>query len=276
MLPLRILRRVFYGAPGIVQIDDFDQDLTIELRLSEHMQSRIFWMGYYSQEVVSTLNDLLRPGMTLIDVGANIGEISMVSAKRVGGSGRVLAFEPLSSHADRLEANLRKNGLDWVSVARVAVSDYEGTTEIYESCGQGTESDEHFGLNSLYRAQDNVAAMESIGVTTLDSFLSRSPLDRIDVIKIDIEGSELPCLIGARETIARYLPYIVVEVQSQSARAAGYEQGDILRELERHGYQFQLIGPHGSLQRVDATTLRTYQNILCVPPQHPTTDSAAA
>lgn len=266
MLPLRILRRIFYGTPGVVVIKDFDGDLVVDLRLSEHMQSRVFWMGYYSREVVSTLNHLLKPGMTLIDIGANFGEISLVAAKRVGRTGNVLAFEPVALHADRLETNLLRNGLSWVRVARVALSDYQGTSTIFQSCGQGAENDEHSGLNSLYAGAGSASALGTIPVTTLDAHLERNSLPRIDVVKIDIEGSELPCLIGSRATIARHLPYLIIEVQSQSAVAAGYEQGDILRELEQYGYRFESLGPQGRRQPIGVETLADYQNILCLPP----------
>jgi hypothetical protein len=95
LLIQRTLRRLFRHAHGTARIHDFDGDLTIDLSLSEHMQRRLFWMGYYNREIVALLDRIVRPRMVFIDVGANIGEITLVAAKRVGTSGRVISFEPL-------------------------------------------------------------------------------------------------------------------------------------------------------------------------------------
>ena len=269
MLPLRILRRTFYGAPGEVTIDDFDGALSVDLRLSEHMQSRIFWMGYYSREVVAALDILLRPGMAFLDIGANIGEISMVAARRVGRDGTVVAFEPVTSHAARLEGHLHRNGLDWVRVERLALSDHDADKAIFDSCGQGSSQDEHSGLNSLYGGNDDSQPTETVHVTTLDGYLDTHPLARVDVIKIDVEGAELPCLVGARRTVARHLPYLIIEVQATSARIAGYEQAGILKELERYRYQFRRLTAKGPGVTPEAGNLHEYQNVLCVPPTRP-------
>jgi len=269
MLPLRILRRLFYGTPGDVTISDFDGDLSIDLRLSEHMQSRIFWMGYYSREVVAVLDQLLQPGMAVMDIGANIGEISMVAANRVGPEGKVVAFEPVASHADRLESHLRRNGLHWVHVERMALSDHGGELPMFDSCGQGSPDDEHSGLNSLYGGQDGSTPTGTVRVTTLDDYLDVHPLHRVDLIKIDIEGAELPCLVGARRTLGRHLPYLVIEVQKASARIAGYEHTAILDELEYHGYRFRQLSANGPGRSLDTGNLGEYQNVLCVPPTRP-------
>ncbi|HIG47912.1 MAG TPA: phosphoglycerate mutase (2,3-diphosphoglycerate-independent), partial [candidate division Zixibacteria bacterium] len=68
----------------VFTVPDFDGTYLVRLRLSEHMQRRIFWMGYYSTDIVALLKMTLRPGMVVVDVGANIGEIAMVAARCVG------------------------------------------------------------------------------------------------------------------------------------------------------------------------------------------------
>ncbi len=169
MLAQRVLRRLFYGAPVTVRIDDFDGDLTVDLHLWEHMQSRIFWVDYYNREVVALLNRLISEGMVFVDIGANIGEITMVAAKRVG-AGRVIAFEPVDRYADVLEANISNNELRNISVVRAGLSDKVGSFEIYDSCGQGTPDEVHRGLNSLYSGPGE-AATQIVCVTMLDEYL---------------------------------------------------------------------------------------------------------
>lgn len=260
----RILRRLFRGAQGTVRVDDFDGDLTIDLRLSEHMQSRIFWVGYYSREIVLVMNKLLRKGMVFVDVGANIGEITMVAAKRVGSDGLVLSFEPVGRNLSELTKNIHHNALSNVMIVASGLSDREGVTQIYQSCGQGKNDEEHLGLNSIYAGSGDGIAIQSIPLTTLDTFLHENPQERVDFIKIDIEGAELPCLKGAEQTLRRFKPLLIVEVQKTSAAAAGYDQAEILHFLDPLGYRFFRICRRGKLSAMEERDLSDYQNILCV------------
>lgn len=273
--PQSVLRRLFRHAHAVVRVPDFDGDLSIDLRLSEHMQRRIFWMGYYSSSIVEVVRKMLRSGMVVIDIGANIGEITMVAAKRVSATGKVVAFEPIDVIADELEANVSHNHLHQVEIVRAGLLDVvNDDVSVYESCGQGDDSDEHHGLGSIYAAAIGQVPLQQIAVTTLDAWLEINPLARIDLIKIDIEGSELPCLRGAEKTLRRFLPALIVEVQDVSAMAAGYQARDILDFLSNLSYEFYSIGNKGQLSPLDANSLRAFQNVLCTakgirPPSHP-------
>jgi len=100
ILLLEYLRKAFAGADRKITIDDFDGSLTIDLRLNEHLQSQIFWYGYYSRDIVMTMDRILTPGMVVFDVGANIGEISLCAARRVGSEGGVYSFDAYASGAN--------------------------------------------------------------------------------------------------------------------------------------------------------------------------------
>lgn len=261
--PQTIMRRAFRHHKAVVSVGDFDGDMAMDLSLTEHMQRRIFWMGYYSQGIVALLDRMLAPGMSVIDVGANIGEITMVAAKRVGRTGRVVSFEPIDDLADRLCSHVLRNDLHNVTVVRQGLSNHRGHAPIFSSCGQGEPGEEHHGLGSLFGAQSHERALQDIEISTLDSYLDSNPMRAIDVIKIDIEGAELPCLQGAKFTLGKYKPSLIVEVQKESSLKAGYDQGDILDYLSEFGYRFQLIQSDGSLRDIDRTSLGFYQNVLC-------------
>lgn len=266
VLPQSALRRLFRHASGTYRVDDFDGDLSIDLRLSEHMQRRIYWMGYYNKEIVALLDGLVREGMVIVDVGANIGEISMVSAKRTGRSGTVIAFEPVDEIADELQANIERNRLEHVVIVRAGLSDQAmDHVPIYASCGQSEAGDEHRGLGSLYGAPAEDTPLQFIRVTTLDAYLEELRPSRIDIIKVDIEGAELPFLRGASKTIQRYRPLLIIEVQNESSAAAGYRAEDILGFLSDLGYTFARIGKKGRLTPIQASNLADYQNVLCTP-----------
>jgi len=265
LLAQRLLRRHFIGAEGVAHIDDFDGDLSIDLRLSEHMQSRMFWVEYYNRDIVALFDRLLQPGMVIIDAGANIGEITLVAAKRIGAAGRVIAFEPIDAIAQILEENIRNNAIETVTVVRSGLAETCGSAEIFASCGQSYTGKEHHGLGSLYGGVNDGPAIQAIRLTTLDAYFQEHPIHRLDLIKIDIEGAELPCLRGAQRTIERYRPLLIIEIQAQSATAAGYRQTDILDYLAQFGYAFHSIGRNGRLRAVNAQSLSEYQNVLCVP-----------
>lgn len=265
LIAQRLLRRAFVGATGLVHIDDFDGSLSIELRLSEHMQSRIFWLDYYNIDIVSVLNSTIRPGMVIIDVGANIGELTMVCANRTGPTGKVIAFEPVECIAAALEANISKNKLSWVQIVRAGVSDFCGWSNIYESFQQSYLADENYGLASLYGKDNDCSVLQTVELVTLDSFLDAHPQDRVDLIKIDIEGAELPCLLGSERTLRRYRPTLIIEVQADSSGAAGYKQSDILDYLCRFNYSIYKIGRRGRLRPMVREILSDFQNVLCVP-----------
>jgi len=187
-LPQSVLRRLFRMLKLDVMVPDFDGTLHMRLRLSEHMQRRIFWMGYYSLDIVALLKVVLRPGMVVIDVGANIGEITLVAAQRVGGAGKVIAFEPVNAIADRLAEHVRLNDLSQVLIQRTALGDSaQAAVPIYTSCGQKA-SDENQGLASLYGGGEDCEPMEYVDITTLDDIATALALTRVDVIKIDVEG----------------------------------------------------------------------------------------
>lgn len=253
------LRRVDVTVP----VFDFDGDLAVDLRLTEHMQRRMFWLGYYNLQLVPFLKNFLQPGMTFIDIGANIGEISLIAAKRVGCAGRVIAFEPIDSIANELQANVERNDLKQISIVRAGLSDAAASrVPIYASCGQGKPGDENEGLGSLYGAAIGVAPLQYIETTTLDAWLDAHPVDRVDLIKIDIEGAELPCLKGAEQTLRKFRPPLVVEIQETTAITAGYRATDILEYLSGLSYVFHRFEPHG-LAPLVGSSLRANQNILC-------------
>lgn len=262
-LPQTLLRRLFRFADSEVVVADFDGALFMRLSLSEHMQRRIFWMGYYSSGIVSLLKKLIKPGMVVVDVGANIGEITLVAAQCVGRSGKVIAFEPVSAIADRLTEHVQRNHLNQVLIRREALGEAgDASLPIYASCGQDV-SDKHLGLASLYKESESQAPIEYVKVATLDNMASSLALTRVDLIKIDIEGGELACLRGSEFLLRRYQPMLVVEVQEFSARQAGWDVEEFFQYLRGFGYEFFIIGSRGQLSKLDPNSLADFQNVFC-------------
>lgn len=262
-LPQTILRRLFRLAKSKVVVTNFDGNLQMHLSLSDHMQRRIFWMGYYSREIVALLKKCIKPGMTVLDVGANIGEISLVAANLVGNDGKVIAYEPVTSIADKLQTHVSLNDLTQIQVQRVGLSSKNQTNvPIYGSCGQDVK-DDHNGLASLFGQNKDEAIVEYINITTIDDSVASLGLSNIDLIKIDIEGGEYECLLGAEKILKKYRPMLVVEVQEFSAQQAGWKPEELFRFLENFNYEFFTIKNNGNLVRLDRNQALTFQNIFC-------------
>ena len=269
-LPQTLARRAFRNSQGTVTIPDYDSDLTMDLSLSEHMQRRIFWMGFYSQGVVALIKRTVTEDMTVVDVGANVGEITLVCSKLVGSGGHVLAFEPVERILKSLTKNVAANAIRNVSIFPLGLADHDGSATIYESCGQGASDDEHHGLGSLYGKSDEHRSLGVIKLARLDRICEELTIRRIDLIKIDIEGAELACLRGAKDIISLMRPRIIIEIQEYSSSRAGYEQGDILDFLSLYGYEFYSIDAKGRTTPLLKESLGAYQNVYCVPCSTPT------
>ncbi len=158
-------------------------------------------LGEYSEAELGLLKQLCGPGDVVVEVGANIGALSVPLARHIcqGGAGELICFEPQRAARNLLKANLRRNaGLDGWCVHEEALGSAQGMTKITEP---------------RYTAPGNFGAVEvGIGpglakVTTLDSY----NLPRLRLLKVDVEGCEADVLRGARETIARCVPVIYVE-----------------------------------------------------------------
>ena len=168
------------------------------------------------------------PGDVAVDIGGNLGEWMAPMADRVGKAGRVYVFEPVPVLAAALERTARINGHSrTVSVIRTAVADATGDATFNMTMAAGGDG-----------ALSGLAAGGGTTVPTiaLDDFMAERGLDRLDLIKIDVEGAERRVLEGARRTLANLKPRLVFE--------SGHESADDRRAmadlLESAGYD--LIG----------------------------------
>jgi FkbM family methyltransferase len=264
---INALRKANYKA-GTMIVDDFDGDLKLELDLGEHMASRSFWFGYYERDVIIALRRFLKPGDVFLDVGANIGEMTLYAAKHVGPSGIVYAFEPIPHLAARLAKNVMLNRFKNVHIVRRGVSDASGEAAIYIQKGPYKDGSVHRGLGTLFPTKDRELNAGTVILDTLDNFASRKRIGRIDGIKLDIEGAEFPALKGASEILRSFKPWLIIEIDKDTCAAAGHQPGEIFRFLERFGYRCDTIGRKGRLKPVDINRLKEVQNIFCTASVH--------
>lgn len=195
--------------------------------------------GAYERDVTAVFRRILKPGMGVLDIGANIGYFTMLSASIVGPAGYVLAIEPNPANARLLEASRRANGFDQVTVSQTAAGREVGLLALNTSYSNGTTSEP---------AADIASLLQSRTVPCLPADLLAPPDRRIDLIKADVEGAEYNALFGSRNTIARWRPTIISEfspgLMPGISRVSGEEY---LRWLLGLDYEISVIRPNGSL-----------------------------
>jgi FkbM family methyltransferase len=148
------------------------------------------------------LRHILRPGMTAIDIGANLGIFSLAMAKLVGPTGRVFAYEPASEPRTLLEQSRTLNGVENLEIISAALSD--GEREGHLVFGQSSE------LNALGEG----GAGERVRITSLDLEAAAHDWKLLDFIKIDAEGEEERVLAGGKELLAKHSPLVQFEVKA--------------------------------------------------------------
>ena len=150
------------------------------------------------------------PGSVCFDVGAHIGYYSLLLSKLVGPTGRVISFEPMPYTNSFLRRNLQNNNIRNVTVEQAAVGVSNGSVRM------GSPSDGRLGQSSI-----SDSGSTEVRCTTIDLEVARLGLDRLDFIKMDVEGFELQALTGASRTIHRFRPKIMFEVNARALQQHG-------------------------------------------------------
>jgi FkbM family methyltransferase len=179
----------------------------MRIDLRSWVEAFAYYTGRYETELVATALSLMPVGGVALDVGANVGFWAVPFAQR----GTVHAFEPVPSNAARLAENAALNGVsDRLCIHEVALSDHAGSAVITlrEDFLRGAETGN--AALAIDHDDDRFQSL-TVGRDTLDSLVSGLRLDRIDVMKVDIEGHEDSFLRGARNTIAGARPVIFIE-----------------------------------------------------------------
>ncbi|MGV6871137.1 FkbM family methyltransferase [Pseudochelatococcus sp. B33] len=193
--------------------------------------------GQYEPEIVSLFQEYVKQGMNVVDIGANIGYFSIISADIVGSSGHVLAVEPNSENAKLLEISRRANGFEHLEIALMAASNRNGLLILNAGESNGTTAT----LSNNPDLLKNATLVPSI---RLDDLIPRSR--RIDFVKIDVEGAEKLALSGMIETLSLHKPIIVSEF---SPLALPYFSGctgeEYLGFLADLGYAISVVAPNG-------------------------------
>jgi FkbM family methyltransferase len=177
------------------------------------------WLGTYEPELQAALQEFIRPGMTVYDVGANIGYISLMLAHHVTATGRVFAFEALPANLERIQKNMDLNHLANVQVVSAAVTDHEGPLVFYvhESVGMGKAA------GSAGRREEQYKAQITVNGLSLDDFVYTQGNPPPQAVKMDIEGGEVLALPGMRRILAEHHPLLFLELHGPESEKVAWE-----------------------------------------------------
>jgi FkbM family methyltransferase len=195
--------------------------LRLDLDLRDNLQRTLYFTGTYEPGLLALIEAELRPGDVMVDVGAHVGVHALTAARRLrdlGGGGRVIAFEPTEDSSAAIRAAAERNDLP-VDVVRAALGEAEGTIELRGDPRYGTFD---AGVRSQFGDGEVIATAPLL---TFDGWAAGAGLDRLDLVKIDIEGAEILALRGMRETLRRLRPRVLaIEVKDVvMARGPGDE-----------------------------------------------------
>lgn len=196
-----------------------------------HISPGIMGGQTYEPHVTGALKRELKSGDVFVDIGANMGWFTLTAA---GIASRVIAIEPNFSNTQLIYRSLLDNGFDNVEVLPYAVSDRPAFLELQfvHSNGHVSAVDEAGGSSTIVEAR------------SLDDLLEN--IDRLDVIKMDIEGYEPIALRGMAATLARFRPVMLVEFHPVAIRTqAGLEPEALLDALQKLGYRMAVIRHDG-------------------------------
>ena len=202
--------------------------VTVHVRPDKWIE-RLMWAGAYERELVDLFKRVLKPGMTVLDLGANIGYFSVLAAGLVGQSGEVHAFEPAPTCFAQLKRNLA--AFPWAHAHPAAVADAPGT-----ACFHFSDKANETGWGSLLTEDQSSTRETMVPVVRLDDWAGEQAIRRVDFIKIDIEGGEFRALQGARELLRRYRPVLVAELNSVCLARDDRKPDDVLGLLRRADY----------------------------------------
>jgi len=212
--------------------------LKIRVALNDMIGRRIYEDSYYEPETVRLVERLLQKDMVVLDVGAHVGQYTLIASRLVGERGQVHSFEPDPVTFDWLHTNVRANHLGNVTVTQTAVADEQGPKRLFYSKVRD------IGSNSLAE-QGNYSRSgrwSIVPCTTLDTYASAKGLSRIDFIKADVEGAELGMLRGARAILgAAEPPVLLLEFEEERQRAFGSSCAELGAELRSYGYSLWRI-----------------------------------
>jgi FkbM family methyltransferase len=200
--------------------------IVYELDLGELIDGDIYFKGTFEADTVAAIKALARPGHVILDIGANIGCHTFLLATLAGPSGSVIAFEPIGWAFRKLTRNLALNPeIKNVRLEKLAVSAQPTSGQVV-----------NFRASWRLFDRSNGKFTETVDITTVDEYVNSLGCARVDFIKVDVDGFEFKVVCGARNTLLRDCPALVMEFGNYTLAAVGDSLQSLAGLLMEMGY----------------------------------------
>ena len=221
----------------------------MELSPYEYYMSGYFFLGESNPMETRVLRRVLRIGDVFLDVGAHIGWYSLSARQIVGSAGKVIAFEPNPSCVSELKQNIILNSLHSIKIEKIAIADKNKKSDFWlgdDMAGSlikaSTQELTHYSVKKIL-----------VQIKTLDSYCKEHNIERIRLIKIDVEGAEEYVIKGSMMILKKYHPCLILEIYSNTSRLRRTRL-KMIRSLMRIGYKL-FVFTSGGIEQVTINNL---------------------
>lgn len=235
----------------------FGFKIGVDPLFDQNIENVIYERGVYEQGTTTFIQNELKSGGCFIDVGANIGFLTLAAAAKVGDSGKVYAFEPVTSTADLLRANIDINGFQQIEMHQHALGNENKRAEIFpEKLNRG-------GASIINKRSETG---EEIQIKKLDDL---DIVETVHMMKIDVEGFEWEVLKGSEQLIRRDLPVLIVEFsQERNNKGNSFEMIDWLKSIGDYSFYRLKNGKERKSKLVPCISktvgFPVHDNIICI------------
>jgi FkbM family methyltransferase len=240
-------------------IATYDSGLKIKLELDEWIQQQIYLFGHFDEKGINFMKKNLKQGDVFFDIGANIGCYTLIASKITGTSGQVFAFEAIREVYEKLMFNIRLNQMTEIKAENVAIFEKEELLNFYVS------SRENIGMSSIFHHDTERGDTVQVQAISVDEYVKQNHINRIDFIKLDIEGAELHALNGMRETLKRFRPILLMELSTEVLPNTPLTPDEITQLLRELNYRQMAITQSGDPVPMDQNPDAFYHNYAFVP-----------
>ena len=235
--------------------------IRMRLDITEYLQAHLYVFGDYELPTIRFLRRVLKPGSVCLDVGAQMGYLTLAMATAASSKTIVHSFEPEDQNAARFRENIALNALSNVTLHQTAVSTVDGALKLYLS------NDRNAGTHSTVYIESNVSTeFIEIPSVRLDSFVRQHALQPVDLIKIDVEGAEVDVIEGARSVLQHHRPIVIMELSDHLQQARGQTCTEFKQSMATLGYAPYFINEDGTLRSCPMDAAHVNDNIVFVHP----------
>lgn len=269
---IRGIPRLLYASRHLLlgrepKLFELDNGIRLYLDPEDYVHCMMFY-NRYSREILNAFRHFLRPGDTVIDVGAHVGYFTLFVGALVTSIGHVYAFEPDHRAMKFLSKSVSASGMDWIDVSPLALASGRGSIGFFLAKGLGSSS-------AVKSVQQSGATRTMISTVGLDELVDEERvLGTIRLVKIDVEGLELEVVRGMLRVLKRDRPVLLVEVNKEMLNAQGESPERLFELMTSLEYKIEaLIKPrrgkyNGSVETRPVKELAQqdgYYDVLCQP-----------